>query len=96
MIEDGDCAASVTLSGGRRCLLLLGVEPRQLNLTILLSMTLLIKKIHFSRRSRVFANSGGKRKRRRRGGRRRKEGKKEERMREIEYSTISTAITNLN
>ena len=37
-----------------------------------------------------------KRKRRRRGGRRRKEGKKEERMREIEYSTISTAITNLN
>ena len=52
------------------------------------------KKIHFSRRSRVFANSGGKRKRGRR--RRRKEGQKEERMREIEYSTISTAITNLN
>ena len=43
------------------------------------------KKIHFSRRSRVFANSGGKRKRRRR---RRKEGKEEERMRKIEYSTV--------
>jgi hypothetical protein len=42
-----------------------------------------MKKIHFLRRSRVFANSGGKRKRRRR-----KEGKEEERMRKIEYSTV--------
>jgi hypothetical protein len=44
----------------------------------------------------AFSRTLGEREKGRR--RRRKEGKKEERMRmrKIEYSTISTAITNLN